>query len=125
VTDIDRAADIDVSRGFAQVTVRIPLTGLVSQEWVSHFQALAHKWMAHSGNEKFFLRAGEGVLEAQDLPDRGWIVVRLPAALDRALIQSVLNAAREMIVEADAAEQVPQAAETEASVREWWASQRG
>jgi hypothetical protein len=125
VTDIDRTADIDVSRGFAQVTVRIPLTGLVSQEWVSHYQMLAHKWMAHSETEKFFPRAGEGVLEVQDLPDRGWIVVRLPAALDRALIQSVLNAAREMIVEADAAEQVPQAAETEASVREWWASQRG
>jgi hypothetical protein len=125
VTDIDRAADIDVSRGFAQVVVRIPLTGHVSQEWLSHFQMLAHKWMAHSGNEKFFLRAGEGVLEAQDLPDRGWIVVQLPAALDRAVIQSVLNAAREMIAEADAAEQVPQAAETEASVREWWASQRG
>jgi hypothetical protein len=125
VTDIDRTADIDVSRGFAQVTVRIPLTGLVSHEWVSHYQMLAHKWMAHAENEKFFPRAGEGVLEAQDLPDRGWIVVRLPAALDRAVIQSVLNAAREMIVEADAAEQVPQATETEASIREWWASQRG
>ncbi len=125
MTDIDRTADIDVSRGFAQVTVRIPLTGHVNQEWLSHFTNLAHKWMAHSENEKAFPRAGEGVLEAQDLPDRGWIVVRLPAALDRAVVQSVLNAAREMIAEADAAEQVQQAAETEASVREWWASQRG
>ena len=125
MTDIDRTADIDVSRGFAQVTVRIPLTGPVSQEWVSYFTNLAHKWMAHSGNENAFPRAGEGVLEAQGQPDRGWIVVRLPAALDRAVVQSVLNAAREMIAEADAAEQVPQAAETEATVREWWASQRG
>jgi len=125
MTDIDRTVEIDVSRGFAQVTVRIPLTGAVSQEWVSHFTNLAHKWMAHSGNENAFPRAGEGVLEAQGQPDRGWIVVRLPAALDRAVVQSVLNAAREMIAEADAAEQVPQAAETEATVREWWASQRG
>ena len=49
MTDIDRAADIEVSRGFAQVTVRIPLTGLVSQEWLSHYQTLAHRWAAHEG----------------------------------------------------------------------------
>jgi len=126
MTDIDRTADIDVRRGFAQVTVRIPLTGHVNEEWVSHFGNLAHKWMAHSGNEKAFLPTGEHVIEAQDLPDdHSWIIIRLPAALDRAVVQSVLNAVREMIAEADAAEQVPQAAETEASVREWWASQRG
>jgi hypothetical protein len=63
-------------------------------------------------------------MEVQGESDRSWIVVQLPAGLDRAVVQSVLNAAREMIAEADAAEQVPQAAETEASVREWWASQR-
>ena len=108
------------------MTVGIPLTGPVNQERLSRFTYLVQKWMAHSGNEKAFLRAGEGVIEAQDLPDdRSWIIIRLPAALDRAVVQSVLNAARDMIAEADAAEQVPQAAETEASVREWWASQRG
>jgi uncharacterized protein (DUF1330 family) len=110
-----------VSRGFAQVTVRIPLTGLVSQEWLSFYQAMAHKWAAHEGDA--FLRRGEGVMEAQGQPDRSWIVIRLPATLDRAVVQSVLNAAREMIAEADAAEQAPQAAETEAAVREWWAGQ--
>ncbi len=124
MTDIDRAADIEVSRGFAQVEIRIPLTGHVSQEWLSHYNlTLAHKWAAHEGNA--FPRRGEGVMEAQDLTDRSWIVVRLPAGLDRAAVQSVLNAAREMIAEADAAEQAPQAAETEATVREWWARQRG
>jgi hypothetical protein len=126
MTDIDRTADIEVSRGFAQVTVRIPLTGHVSQEWVSRFGSLAHKWLAHSGNENAFHRHGEDVIEAQDLPDdRSWVIIRLPAAVDRAIVQSVLNAAREMIAETDAAEQVPQAAETEATAREWWASQRG
>jgi hypothetical protein len=123
MTDIDRAADIDVSRGFAQVTVRIPLTGQVSEEWLSVYKSLAHKWMVHSGNENAFHRSGEGVMEAQNAPDRGWIVIRLPAALDRAVVQSVLNAARDIIVEADAAEQAPQAAQTEAAVREWWARQ--
>jgi hypothetical protein len=125
MTDIDHAADIEVSRGFAQVEVRIPLTGLVSQEWLSVYNSLAHKWIAHSGNENAFPRRGEGVLEAQGEPDRSWIVIRLPAALDRAVVQSVLDAARETIAEVDAAEQAPQAAETEAAVREWWARQRG
>jgi len=49
MTDIDRAVDIEVSRGFAQVEVRIPLTGIVSQEWLSVYQSLAHKWAAHGG----------------------------------------------------------------------------
>ena len=125
MTDIDPGGDIEVSRGFAQVTVRIPLAGQVSRQWVSHHNSLAHKWIAHSGNENAFPRAGEGVLETQGPPDRGWIVVRLPAALDRAVVQSVLDAARGLITEADAAEQAPQTAETEAVVREWWAHQQG
>jgi hypothetical protein len=124
MTDIDRAADIEVNRGFAQVEVRIPLTGLVSQEWLSHYNSLAHKWIVHSGNERTFPRAGEGVMEAQRAPGSSWIAVRLPAALDRAVVQSVLDTARKLIAEADAAEQAPQAAEAEATVREWWARQR-
>ena len=107
------------------MTIRIPLTGLVSQEWLSVYNSLAHKWIAHSGNENAFPRMGEGVMEAQREPDRSWIVIRLPAALDRGLVQSVLDAARETIAEVDAAQQTPQAAETEAAVREWWALQRG
>jgi hypothetical protein len=122
MTDIDRAADIEVSRGFAQVVVRIPLTGLVSQEWLSLYNTLAHKWAAHEGDA--LPQHGEGVMEAHG-QGRSWIVIRLPAALDRTVVQSVLDTAREMIAEVDAAEQAPQAAETETSVREWWASQRG
>jgi hypothetical protein len=120
MTDIDRAAEIEVSRGFAQVVVRIPLTGLVSQEWLSLYNTLAHKWAAHAGDA--LPKHGEGVIEAQG-QGRSWIVIRLPAALDRTVVQSVLDTAREMIAEVDAAEQAPQAAETEAGVREWWASQ--
>ncbi len=44
---------------------------------------------------------------------------------DRAAVRAVLDAARELLSEADAAERAPQAAETEAVVREWWARQRG
>jgi hypothetical protein len=119
MTDIDRAADIEVSRGFAQVTVRIPHTERVSQEWLSYFQTMAHRWEAQEGHA--FSRPTERVMEAQDLPDRSWIVVRLPAGLDRTVAQSVLNTVREIITQADDAAQAPQAAETEAAVREWWA----
>ena len=35
MTDIDRTADIDVSRDPAWVTVRIPLTGHVSELWLA------------------------------------------------------------------------------------------
>jgi hypothetical protein len=74
MTDIDRTADIEVSRGFAQVTVRIPLTGHVSQEWVSRFGSLAHKWLVHSGNESALHWHGGSVIEAEDLPDdRSWV----------------------------------------------------
>lgn len=112
MADIDPAADIEIHRGFAQVTVRIPLAGHVSQEWLTHFKSLASKRNALP-------------VEAEDVPDRSWIVVRLQAATDRGEVQAVLDAARELIGEADAAERAPQAAETEAVVREWWARQRG
>jgi hypothetical protein len=124
VTDINRAADIEVSRDFARVTVRVPLTP-VSPQWLSHYNSLAYKWMANSGDQNAFPGAGEGNLEAQGPPDSGWILIQLPAALDRAVVQSVLDAARELIAEADAAEQAPQAAQTEAVIREWWTHQQG
>ena len=69
MTDIDRTADIEVSRGFAQVTVRIPLIGHVSQEWVSRFGSLAHKWLVHSGNESALHWHGGSVIEADVVRD--------------------------------------------------------
>ena len=85
----------------------IPLTGQVSREWVSTYNSLAHKWLVHSGNENAFPRAGERALEAQGAPDRGSVIIQLPAALDHAVVQSVLNAALQLIAEAAAAEQAP------------------
>ena len=124
MTDIDRTADIDVSRDPAWVTVRIPLTGHVSELWLAQFEDLARTWGLREG---FALRPGRGdPIKARDIrDDRCWITVRLPADLDHAGVQSVLNAVREMIAEADAKAPVPQAPEAEASVHEWWASQRG
>ena len=85
----------------------IPLTGQVSREWVSTYNSLAHKWLVHSGNENAFPRAGERALEAQGAPDRDSVTIQLPAALDHAVVQSVLNAALQLIAEAAAAEQAP------------------
>ena len=54
MTDIDRTADMEVSRGFAQVTVRIPLTGHVSQEWVSRFgNRRASGWLTRGTRTPF------------------------------------------------------------------------
>jgi hypothetical protein len=124
MTDIDRTADIDVDRGPARVTVRIPLTGHVSELWLAEFGYLAS---TRAYAEGFALRPGEGeAIEARDLrDDRCWITVRLPADLDRAGVQSVLNVVRELIAQADAKWPEPQTPETESWVREWWASQRG
>ena len=62
MADIDPAADIEIHRGFAQITVRIPLAGHVSQEWLTHYKSLASKRNARP-------------VEAEDVPDRSWIVV--------------------------------------------------
>jgi hypothetical protein len=43
MTDIDPAEDIEIIRGFALVTARLPLTGRVSQEWLAHFNMLARE----------------------------------------------------------------------------------
>jgi hypothetical protein len=114
MTDIDPTADIEVHRGFALVTVRIPLAGEpVSQDWLHHYNVFAHKRNAQNVQ-------AEGVH-----PDRSWIVVQLPATTDRAAVQELMNTARGLISETDAAAQAPQAAETETVIRDWWAGQHG
>jgi hypothetical protein len=111
MTDIDPATDIEVRRCFAEVTVRIPLAGHVSDEWLAHYKMLARK-------------RNMPPVQAEDVPDRSWIIVRLRAGLDRAEVQAVMDAARGLISETDAAEQSAQAAETESAIRDWWNRQR-
>lgn len=102
----DRAADRAVGR---ERTTRFAHSGRAAAWTVEHL----------TGADKH--AAPEYPIEALDQPDRTWVVVRLPTGLGRAEVQSALTIARESIADADAAEQMPQAAETEAIVREWWA----
>jgi hypothetical protein len=109
MTDIDQDADIKVYRGDDHVAVRIPLAGQVAHEWLRSFQKLA--------------RAKDLPAPAEEMPDRAWIVVRVPARFERQDVVAMMDATRALINAADAAEQSP-VAEAEAVVREWWAGQR-
>jgi hypothetical protein len=81
-----------------------------SQDWLARYNLTAQR--------------APQVVEAIDSPDRSSIIVRIPASADRAQVQAVMDTARELVGKADAAEQAPQAAETEAAMRDWWARQR-
>jgi hypothetical protein len=111
MTDIDPGADIEINHGEEHVTARIPLAGQVTRDWLRYYQKLA--------------RARDLPAEAQELPGRAWIVVRVPASDDHDEVLAILDTARTLIGEADAAaEQPPASAHAEAVVREWWARQR-
>jgi len=111
MTDIDPTADIEIDQGDEHATARIPLAGPVDREWQRCYQKLA--------------RARDLPAAAEEHPGRAWLVVRVPASDDHDEMLAMLDTARKLIAEADAAaEQPPGAAYAEAAVREWWAGQR-
>jgi hypothetical protein len=111
MTDIDPAADIEFHSADGHVTVRVPLTGLVTSEWLGRYQQLA--------------RATGVPAQAQAHRDRAWIVVRVPTGSDDGEVVAALDAAHALIAEADAAERPLATAKAEAVAREWWAGRRG
>jgi uncharacterized membrane protein len=112
MTDIDPQADIELHTADAHVTVRVPLAGVVTGEWLRCYQQLA--------------LATQVPVQAQAHDERAWIVVNLPASSDQGEIAATLDAARALLAEADAAaERPPATAKAEASVRDWWASTGG
>jgi hypothetical protein len=111
MTEIDAAADIDIVWEDKQVRVRIPLAGQVSQEWCRRYQAIARR---------------ENVpTRAEVHPSRAWVLVELPDGAGRQDIEATLDAARDLITAADAAEDPPDAGQTDSVIRGWWAGQRG
>jgi hypothetical protein len=111
MTDIDPAADIELHVADEQVTVRVPLAGPVTSDWVRCYQELA--------------LAAQVPVQAQVLRDRGWVVVTVPASSDQEEVVATMDAARALIADADAAADRPTATrEAEASVRDWWARSR-
>ena len=111
MTAIDAAAGIDIVWEQQQATVRIPLDGQASPQWFGRYRALARQ---HS------LRAW-----AENHPSRGWVIIELPEGGGPGDITATLDAARDLIAEADAADDPPDAEETDRVVRDWWAQQRG
>jgi hypothetical protein len=112
MTDIDPQADIELDPADEHVTVRVPLAGTVSGEWLRCYQRLA--------------QAAKVPALAQARHDRAWIVVNVPVASDQGEVAATMDAARALITEADAdAEPPPATVKVEAGVRDWWAGSRG
>lgn len=118
MTDIDPGADVaighvyDVSHDHDKDhrRVGIPLADHLGQDWI--------RWYERRARVKG-IRA-----HAEDSPDRTWIVVQVPAYVDPASIRSLLDTARALTAEADAAvTRPPPMAEAELVVREWWSEQ--
>jgi hypothetical protein len=96
MTDIDPRADIEINHGEEHVTARIPLAGQVTNDWLRYYQKLA--------------RARDLPAEAVELPGRAWIVVRVPASDDHDEVLAMLDTARSLIAEVDAAAEQPPSA---------------
>ena len=112
MTDIDPQADIELHTADEHVTVRVPLAGAVTGEWLRCYQKLA--------------LATKVPVQAQTCHDRAWIVVSVPVTSDQGEVSATMDAARALIADADAAvERAPATAKVEATVRDWWAGRQG
>ena len=111
MTDIDPQADLEVHFAGEQMTVKVPLAGPVTGEWLDCFQELA--------------RATKVPAQVQADRDRPWVVVRVPAGSDQAGVAATLDAACALVAEADATMRPPATAKPEAIARDWWAGRRG
>jgi hypothetical protein len=110
MTDIDPQADLEIRFADEHVTVKVPLAGPVTGEWLQDYQKLA--------------LAAEVRAQAGTCDDQAWIIVTMPASSDQGKVAATLDAARVLIADADAAERPPATANAEAGVRDWWARRR-
>src|SRR5271165_4209387 len=78
MTDIDPQADIELHPADEHVTVRVPLAGAVSGEWLRCYQKLAP--------------ATKVPAQAQARHDRAWIVVSVPASSDQGKVTAKAEA---------------------------------
>lgn len=103
MTDIDPRTDIEVYPSGKHVTVRVPVAGPVTEQWLRSYQKLA--------------LAAKVPVQAEAHHERTWIVVDVPASSDQREVVATLDAACALMAEADAAER-PSTAEAEATVRD-------
>jgi hypothetical protein len=93
MTDIDPQAEIELHPANEYLTVRVPLAGAVTGDWLRCHQQLA--------------LATKVPAQAQAQDERAWIVVTVPAASDQGEVAATMDAARALIAEADAAARPP------------------
>jgi hypothetical protein len=117
-TDIDPGADIAIGHVYDvgqdhdkdHLKVSIPLAGHVDLDWIRWYLRIA--------------RTKGVTVCAEDRPDRSWIIVQIPGYIEPASVKALLDSARGLAAEADAAVQrPPPMAEAELVVREWWSEQ--
>jgi hypothetical protein len=110
MTEIDKAAEIDIVLNGRGATVRIPLTGSAGQDWCLRYQELA--------------RARNLPARAEASQERTWIVLDMPGYTGQDEAAGWLDAARELVGATDAAAEAPDAGRIEQTARDWWARQR-
>jgi hypothetical protein len=89
MTDIDPRGDIELRSGDGHVTVRVPLAGAVTGEWLGCCQELA--------------LAAKVPVQAKARHDQAWMVVTVPVSSEQGEVAATMDAARALIAEADAA----------------------
>jgi hypothetical protein len=110
MTNIDPKADIDLRTADEHVIVRIPLVGLVSDEWLRRYERLA--------------RASGVPVQVQADPQRAWIVVDVPASGNYREVTATMDTARALVAETDAAARARVTPPVEGIVRDWWDRRR-
>jgi hypothetical protein len=110
MTTIDASAGIDIVWEQQQATVRIPLDDQTSPQWFRRYRALARQ----RGLQAW----------AEGTPTRGWVVVELADGAGPEEVTASLDAARDLITEADATGDPPDPEETDRVVRDWWQRQQ-
>lgn len=114
--DFDHDVDIKVHVDGGLVTAEFPLAGHASPHWLSLFHNLAAKhWHGQAPGA-----------EAEDRPDRTWVIVRTPADGPFSDPVSLLDDVSAVVREASASEQQSNSdtAHSGAAIRSWWARQQ-
>lgn len=93
MTDIDPRADLEVRFAGEHMTVKVPLAGPVTGEWLQDYQKLA--------------LAAEVRAQAGRCDDRAWIIVTMPASSDQGKVAATLDAARVLIADGSSQDRLP------------------
>jgi hypothetical protein len=110
MTGIDPQADIEIRHSQGHLTTSIPLAGQITPEWLQWYQKLARD---------------KGLpAQAEVQPGQAWIRIRVPAGSHDGEVLAIMDAARDLTAEADAATAQPRTAHAETITRDWWARQR-